>query len=82
MIIHEKIDENLVDASHARQKLDKIVGYRLSPIAKNKVNARSVGRVQSAGLKLIVDKENEINNFVVETYFDLSLLFSKNNVAF
>lgn len=77
-----KIDDNLVSASHARQKLDKIVGYRLSPIARNKVNARSVGRVQSAGLKLIVDKENEINNFVVETYFDLFLLFSKNNVAF
>lgn len=77
-----KIDDNLVSASQARQKLDKIVGYRLSPISRKQVSARSVGRVQSAGLKLIVDREKEITDFIVETYFDLSLLFSKNNVVF
>lgn len=77
-----KIDDDLVSASQARQKLDKIVGYRLSPISRKQIDARSVGRVQSAGLRLIVDREDEINRFVVETYFDLNLLFSKNNVVF
>lgn len=77
-----KIDDNLVSASQARQKLDKIVGYRLSPIAKKQVDARSVGRVQSAGLKLIVDRENEISNFIIENYFDLSLLFNKHDTDF
>lgn len=77
-----KIDEDLVRASQARQKLDKIVGYRLSPIAKKQIGAPSVGRCQSAGLKLIVDREKEIQNFVVETYFDLFLHFEKNNLPF
>lgn len=77
-----KIDDNLVSASQARQKLDKIVGYRLSPISRKQVDAKSVGRVQSAGLRLIVDREEEINRFVVETYFDLNILFSKNDVVF
>ena len=72
-----KIDDDLVDAAQTRAKLDKIVGYRLSPISRRQIGARS-GRCQSAGLKLIVDKEEEIDNFVVETYFDLYLLFSKN----
>lgn len=77
-----KIDDDLVSASQSRQKLDKIVGYRLSPIARRQISARSVGRVQSAGLKLIVEREEEINNFVPETYFDLFLNFFKNQVEF
>lgn len=77
-----KIDDDLVSASQARQKLDKIVGYRLSPISRKQIDARSVGRVQSAGLRLIVDREDEINRFVVETYFDLSLLFNKHEIDF
>lgn len=77
-----KIDDDLVDAAQTRAKLDKIVGYRLSPISRRQIGARSVGRCQSAGLKLIVDKEEEIDNFVVETYFDLYLLFSKNQKDF
>jgi DNA topoisomerase-1 len=77
-----KIDDDLVLASQSRQKLDKIVGYRLSPIARRQINARSVGRVQSAGLKLIVEREEEINNFVPDTYFDLFLNFVKNSKEF
>lgn len=77
-----KIDENLVNASQSRQVLDKIVGYRLSHIVKRNINALSVGRCQSAGLKLIVDREKEIQNFKPEKYYDLYLIFNKNNIEF
>jgi len=77
-----KIDENLVGASLNRSGRDKIVGYRVSNIARNNVNARSVGNCQSPGLGLIVDLEEEIENFKSETYFDLYLHFSKNDVDF
>ena len=77
-----KIDDNLVEASHARMKLDKMLGYRLSPIARKHVQAKSVGRCQSAGLKLICDRENEIVNFVPQKYFELWLYFNKNNTEF
>ena len=77
-----KIDQDLSDAAEARAILDKIVGYRISPIARKEVDAKSVGRCQSAGLKLIVSREEEIQNFVPEKYFDLFLYFDKNNVEF
>jgi DNA topoisomerase-1 len=48
--------------------VDKMIGFRLSPIAKTYVGAKSVGRVQSVGLKLVVDREHEIQNFKPETY--------------
>lgn len=77
-----KIDMDLVSASLNRSGRDKIVGYRVSTIARNNVNARSVGNCQSPGLGMIVDLEEEIENFKSETYFDLYLHFSKNNVPF
>lgn len=77
-----KIDENLVSAAHTRSKLDKIVGYRLSPIAIKNLGARSVGRCQSAGLKLVVDKEKEIQSFKPEKYYEMFLNFKKNNIEF
>jgi len=77
-----KIDENLVLAAQTRQKLDKLMGYRLSPIANKQVHAKSVGRCQSAGLKLIVQREEEIQNFKSETYYELFLYFNKNNREF
>ena len=77
-----KLDENLVDAGLARMTLDKMIGYRLSPISKTYVGARSVGRAQSVGLKLVADREREIQNFVPETYFDLYLNFEKNKTKF
>ena len=77
-----KIDMQLVNAALDRSCRDKIVGYRLSGIARNNVNARSVGNCQSPGLGMIVDLEEEIENFVPETFFDLYLHFTKNNVEF
>ena len=76
------LDENLVDAAHARQTIDKLVGYTLSPIAKAYIGAKSVGRCQSAGLKLIVDREKEIQNFVPETFYDVYVNFEKNGTKF
>lgn len=78
----EKLDNNLVNAAHTRSALDKGLGYRLSGVAKRNVNAKSVGRVQSAALKMIVDREEEILNFKPEHYFDLFLKFEKNSVPF
>lgn len=76
------MDDNLVDAGLARMTLDKMIGYRLSPIGKTYVGAKSVGRCQSVGLKLIADREKEIQNFVPETYFDLYVNFEKNKTKF
>ena len=77
-----KIDDALVEAAHARSALDKIVGYRLSPIARTQTSARSVGRCQSAGLKIVVDREREIINFKEEKYYELYLNFEKNKNIF
>lgn len=76
------IDYDLVAAAVSREKADKIIGYRLSGIARNNVGARSVGRCQSAGLKLIALREEEIQNFKPELYYDLYLHFAKNGTAF
>ena len=76
------MDDNLVDAGLARMTLDKMIGYRLSPISKTYVGARSVGRCQSVGLKLVADREREIQAFVPETYFDLYVNFEKNKTKF
>lgn len=76
------LDEDLINAAHTRQALDKMVGYALSPVAKAEVNCKSVGRCQSAGLKLIVEREKEIENFKVEKYFDLFLHFWKKETEF
>lgn len=76
------IDYDLVAAAVSREKADKIIGYRLSGIARNNVGARSVGRCQSAGLKLIAMREEEIINFKPELYYDLYLHFSKNRTEF
>lgn len=77
-----KLNEDLVDAGLTRLTLDKMIGFRLSPIAKTYVGAKSVGRCQSVGLKLVVDREKEIQAFVPETYFDLYLNFAKNKTKF
>ena len=76
------MDDNLVDAGLARMTLDKMIGYRLSPIGKTYVGAKSIGRCQSVGLRLIADREKEIQNFVPETYFDLYVNFEKNKTKF
>ncbi len=66
------IDMNLVDAQQARRVLDRLVGYNLSPLLWRKVRSRlSAGRVQSVALRLIVEREREIENFVPEEYWTL-----------
>lgn len=78
------INENLVDAQQARRILDRLVGYEISPILWKKVKwGLSAGRVQSAALKIICDRENEILNFVEEEYWTIeSILKNKENEKF
>lgn len=79
-----KIDLDLVDAQQARRVLDRLVGYKLSPFLWKKVRrGLSAGRVQSVALKLIVDREKEINAFVSEEYWtvEAKLLKRKQFVA-
>lgn len=64
-----KIDINLVHSQETRRILDRVIGFKLSGLLRSKINSLSAGRVQSVALKLIVDLENEINNFVPEAYF-------------
>jgi DNA topoisomerase-1 len=65
-----KINYNLVDAQQARRVLDRLVGYKLSPLLNNRIqNGLSAGRVQSVALRLIVDREREISSFVPDEYW-------------
>ena len=66
------IDVNLVDAQQARRALDRIVGYKISPVLWKKVRrGLSAGRVQSVAVKLIVDREEEIEKFIPEEYWNI-----------
>ena len=68
-----EIDMNLVDAQQARRVLDRIVGYKMSPVLWKKVKkGLSAGRVQSVAVKLIVDREEEIEKFIPEEYWNIS----------
>lgn len=77
------IDQDLVDAQQARRIMDRIVGYEISPILWKKVRSGlSAGRVQSVALKLIVDREREIEAFKPEEYWTLHGLFNKDKINF
>ena len=80
-----KIDMNLTDAQQARRTLDRIVGYKMSPVLWKKVRkGLSAGRVQSVAVKLIADREEEIEKFVPEEYWNIfaTLLDEKSNKTF
>ncbi|MBU8904262.1 type I DNA topoisomerase [Lactococcus cremoris] len=78
-----QIDVDLVDAQQARRVLDRLVGYSISPILWKKVKkGLSAGRVQSIALKLIVDRENEINAFIPEEYWSIDGEFKKGTKKF
>lgn len=77
------IDKHLVDAQQARRILDRIVGFELSPVLWRKVRpSLSAGRVQSVAVRLIVDREQEINAFNSESYFKTSAVLAANNGVF
>ena len=72
------IDSKLVDAQQARRILDRLVGYKISPILCKKIqNKLSAGRVQSVTLRLVVDREREIQNFKPEEYWTLQVILKK-----
>ncbi len=78
-----KIDISLVNAQQARRVLDRIVGYKLSPILSKKIAPKlSAGRVQSVALKLVVDREIEIENFKPEEYWTVTAEHEKAGTKF
>lgn len=72
-----KIDDNLVRSQETRRILDRIIGFRLSKLMQSKTGGKSAGRVQSVALKLIVDREREIESFIPEQYFEIDAYFSE-----
>lgn len=77
------IDKRLVDAQQARRVLDRLVGYKISPLLWRKIKkGLSAGRVQSVAVKLICDREKEIENFVPEEYWTIKAIMEKNDDLF
>ncbi|MBQ7136407.1 MAG: type I DNA topoisomerase [Bacilli bacterium] len=72
-----KIDDNLVHSQETRRILDRIIGFRLSRLMQSKTGGKSAGRVQSVALKLIVDREREIENFIKEEYWTITGIFDE-----
>lgn len=75
-----EIDMNLVDAQQARRALDRVVGYTISPLLWEKIKrGLSAGRVQSVALRMISDRENEINSFIPQEYWTIDASLQKGN---
>ena len=70
------IDDDLVKSQEARRILDRIIGFRLSKLMQSKTGGKSAGRVQSVALKLIVDREREIQAFIPEEYYEIDAHFN------
>lgn len=77
------LNNNLIDAQQARRMLDRLVGYKISPLLWKKIEkGLSAGRVQSVAVKLICDKEREIQAFNPEEYWTIELLLDKDDIDF
>ena len=75
-----KLDMGRIDAQQARRALDRLVGYKISPLLWTKIKkGLSAGRVQSVATRMVVDRENEINAFIPEEYWDISAVCSVTN---
>ena len=72
-----KIDDDLVHSQEARRILDRIIGFRLSKLMQSKTGGKSAGRVQSVALKLVVDREREIEAFIPEEYWTITAIFDE-----
>ncbi len=66
-----EINIDLVNSQETRRILDRIIGFKLSKLLQSKIKSKSAGRVQSAALKIIVDREKEIDNFTIEEYYEI-----------
>ncbi|MBI2996069.1 MAG: type I DNA topoisomerase [Candidatus Melainabacteria bacterium] len=75
-----KINMDLVEAQQARRILDRLVGYKISPLLWRKVGAKSAGRVQSVALRLVVEREKEINAFKKEEYWSIHAEIEKDKI--
>lgn len=77
------LDHDLIDAQQARRILDRLVGYKISPLLWKKIRkGLSAGRVQSVATKLICDREEEIEDFIPQEYWSIKALLSKENKEF
>ena len=77
-----QIDKNLVKSQETRRVLDRIIGFKLSKLLQKKIKSKSAGRVQSVALRLICEREKEIEAFVPEEYWKIKALFEKDEISF
>ncbi len=75
------IDMDLVASQETRRIVDRIIGFKLSTLLQKKIHARSAGRVQSVTLKMIVERQREIDAFIPKEYWDISGIFGESKVA-
>ncbi|MFR7590821.1 MAG: type I DNA topoisomerase [Longibaculum sp.] len=77
-----QIDKNLVKSQETRRVLDRIIGFKLSKLLQKKIKSKSAGRVQSVALRLICEREKEIEAFIPEEYWKIKALFEKDEISF
>ena len=77
-----QIDQDLVKSQETRRVLDRIIGFKLSKLLQRKIKSKSAGRVQSVALRLICEREAEINKFVPEEYWSVQAHFVKDGMEF
>ena len=77
-----QIDKNLVKSQETRRVLDRIIGFKLSKLLQKKIKSKSAGRVQSVALRLICEREKEIEDFIPEEYWKIKAQFEKDGIDF